>query len=101
MKAIFVERRLKITSKNNTRIRIGRGFKFLSVYKRLTIEKNPKGNVTTLVTVYSEVTGYNESYIVVKLNKNDIQKSHWIQNPVMLADARIRGTSNRQMLPCY
>ena len=49
------------------------------------LEKNTKANVNTLVTVCSESTRCNEIYIGVKLNKNDIQKSHRIQNPVVLA----------------
>ena len=73
MKVIFVQRRSKIISKNGIRSHIESGISFCRQAKDL--EKNPKANDITLVTMYSEPTECNESYIGVKLNQKDIQKS--------------------------
>ena len=56
-------------------------------------------NVPTLVTVYSEVTECNGSYIGMKLNQKDTQKLHWIQNPITSEDTRLGDTFDGHILP--
>ena len=62
MKVIFPQRRLKILSKSTSEVTSNVESSFCRRINNL--DKNPKANGTTLVTVYSEATECNENYTV-------------------------------------